>query len=52
MSPRERKIEEALIDWFKREGFELQQGYVLSDEGDLLINIEALSRYIADEIER
>lgn len=59
MSPQERKIEAALIDWFKREGFEIDHDHFVEISGwlvdgctvgDLEIGLTALAQYIADEI--
>lgn len=55
MSPRERKIEAALIDWFRREGWEIDAATHHADNVETdyrIIDLVGLAHHIADEIER
>lgn len=52
----ERKIEAALVDWFRREGWEVDHDFIaikyisMSSQDYVELSIAALARYIADEI--
>lgn len=55
MSPRERKIEAALVDWFLRQGWEVDRDLVATqylDDDEVELSITELARHVADELER